>query len=163
MKICKVCLEDTPLGDFFKRASAMDGLTYACKPCTKKQNKKWIDKNPDRVAEAGREWVRNNREKDREKKRRHIVKTGNLYNERRCLRRVFTGYKIGSKPHRLLGAAQPIALAHLLKTWEDRYGHPLLGDEKHIDHIVPIHKGGAHHYRNLQLLTPSDNSKKGVQ
>lgn len=31
----------------------------------------------------------------------------------------------------------------------------------HVDHRIPLSKGGAHHPDNLQILTASDNLKKG--
>ena len=31
-----------------------------------------------------------------------------------------------------------------------------------VDHIVPISKGGLHHQDNLQILTMSENRKKGA-
>jgi 5-methylcytosine-specific restriction endonuclease McrA len=30
-----------------------------------------------------------------------------------------------------------------------------------VDHIIPIAKGGSHHQDNLQILTMSENRKKG--
>ena len=30
-----------------------------------------------------------------------------------------------------------------------------------VDHIIPIHKGGLHHQNNLQILTRTENRKKG--
>ena len=30
----------------------------------------------------------------------------------------------------------------------------------HVDHIIPVSKGGLHNVKNLQYLTPTDNFKK---
>ena len=32
----------------------------------------------------------------------------------------------------------------------------------HVDHIVPLSKGGLHSHENLQLLTPEENMAKGA-
>lgn len=37
------------------------------------------------------------------------------------------------------------------------------GIEMHVDHIVPLSKGGPHHPDNLQILTADDNLAKRVQ
>lgn len=36
-----------------------------------------------------------------------------------------------------------------------------MGERYVVDHILPIIKGGAHHQDNLQVITSSDNLKKG--
>ena len=37
------------------------------------------------------------------------------------------------------------------------------GDDVHIDHIVPLSKGGPHTYENLQILTAHENLVKGAR
>jgi len=36
-------------------------------------------------------------------------------------------------------------------------------DGYHVDHLMPISKGGIHHAGNLQYLTPEENRKKGAK
>jgi 5-methylcytosine-specific restriction endonuclease McrA len=33
----------------------------------------------------------------------------------------------------------------------------------HVDHIIPLCRGGLHHFSNLQYLTPMQNLKKGTK
>ncbi len=37
----------------------------------------------------------------------------------------------------------------------------LTGIMHHVDHIIPLSKGGLHHQDNLQVLTKEENLKKG--
>ena len=37
------------------------------------------------------------------------------------------------------------------------------GIEHHVDHIIPISKGGLHHPSNLQILTAFENLSKGAK
>ena len=39
----------------------------------------------------------------------------------------------------------------------------MTGIQHHVDHIVPISKGGLHHPDNLQILTAEENLKKGAK
>jgi 5-methylcytosine-specific restriction endonuclease McrA len=33
----------------------------------------------------------------------------------------------------------------------------------HVDHIIPLAKGGQHHPRNLQVISANDNVRKGAK
>lgn len=37
------------------------------------------------------------------------------------------------------------------------------GDDVHVDHIVPLARGGKHEYKNLQILLAHDNLRKGAR
>lgn len=37
------------------------------------------------------------------------------------------------------------------------------GDDVHVDHIVPLARGGTHTYENLQILTAQENLRKGAR
>ena len=38
-----------------------------------------------------------------------------------------------------------------------------LGVAMHVDHIIPIARGGAHHEDNLQIITGTQNTSKGAR
>ena len=37
-----------------------------------------------------------------------------------------------------------------------------LGEKFHVDHIIPIAKGGLHIAENLQVISAKDNLRKGI-
>jgi 5-methylcytosine-specific restriction endonuclease McrA len=45
----------------------------------------------------------------------------------------------------------------------DFYSAMSLGENFHVDHIIPIAKGGLHTAYNLQILEAKDNLRKGVK
>lgn len=92
-------------------------------------------------------WVR------RETRRAAISKTGN----------------INSDLQPLLGCSQQELKEHLEKTWLERYGEKWDGEPFEIDHVIPLSSATTKeymaelcHYKNVQMLTPEDNRKKGI-
>ena len=68
----------------------------------------------------------------------------------------------------MVGCDLDLLYEYLCKTWKDRYGTEWTGQPCHIDHIIPLATAKTEkdiielcHYKNLQLLTPEDNMKKG--
>ena len=45
----------------------------------------------------------------------------------------------------------------------DFYVAMSLGDNFHVDHIVPLAKGGLHCHTNLRVIPAIDNLRKGVK
>jgi 5-methylcytosine-specific restriction endonuclease McrA len=45
----------------------------------------------------------------------------------------------------------------------DFYNAMSLGEHFHVDHIIPIAKGGLHTVHNLQILEAKDNLRKGAK
>jgi len=39
---------------------------------------------------------------------------------------------------------------------------PELGHKMHVDHVIPLARGGLHHEDNLQILPAGINMRKGV-
>jgi 5-methylcytosine-specific restriction endonuclease McrA len=60
-----------------------------------------------------------------------------------------------AKKAALCGCCSPADFAKLYKRAR------LLG--MHVDHIKPLAKGGKHCIKNLQLLTPVENMRKGAK
>lgn len=54
VKVCGACHEAKPLAEYWKRASAPDGLQAHCKDCKLKATRAWRRNNKDRVADYTR-------------------------------------------------------------------------------------------------------------
>lgn len=75
-----------------------------------------------------------------------------LFNNYQSLRRSYTDIKTLTDEER----------EHVLRFYEcAKLLSEVTGEEYHIDHIIPLSKGGKHHPSNLQILTAEENLKKG--
>jgi len=122
-----------------------------CKPCAKRRAK-----TPDQRREYQRQWYAENKEKHNARIRRWIENNParNRDNNRRKDHRKRDVYGVIPKDihERLFAEQMGICIC-----CGDR-----LGDDYHLDHIMPIALGGTNDERNLQLLRAECNIKKGA-
>lgn len=106
----------------------------------RENTRRWREKNPERSQENDRNWRRNNPEKIRTIKRRRRAR------------------KLGAG-----GAHNSKDIAEIRKLQRNRCARcrlSLKGKEVHVDHIIPLARGGTDDRRNLQLLCASCNHQK---
>lgn len=144
---CNTCQSETT--DFYKGH-------YSCRSCTIARQKKWYRENksrnyenaknskarrPDAVRRYGKTW----REKHREKIR--------IYNSaRRGRERGAQGHYTQAEIRHLYQAQHGLCAFCFCDLSISGY---------HIDHLIPLCKGGSNHIQNILLLCPPCNLKKG--
>lgn len=78
MKICAICKQEKPPEDFAKSTQRKDGRGSYCKPCDNERKARWKAKDPDAVRkyhnEYRKQWVKDNRDKERQYQRRTDLK-----------------------------------------------------------------------------------------
>ena len=181
-KICTKCGSSKPLSAFSSHHTTRDRLRPDCKACKVAANKIWARKNPDRRAASTkrsraknpdvfrdrkrkdyakfaekrratlRKWRDENREKVRETNRLWQSKNKDRYllsirlcNERRRGKGPLTKTMVQAMMTSQRGTC-PVCRVKLVKF--------------HIDHIMPIARGGDNAPENLQLLCPPCNQQK---
>ena len=102
----------------------------------------WTEANRERIAAKNAEWTQNNLDKHRT----------HQHNRRAKLKA--NGGTLSSDICRVLMAAQMGKCACCKSTLDDKY---------HLDHIVPIARGGANSDDNVQLLCATCNLRKGAK
>ena len=135
-KICTKCGAEKSHTEFSKNRSNKDELQSWCKTCDNKRRKKYHEDNRDKKLEYMRNYRRSNHGK---------VKTYLNIQKRRAIK---------LKASVPLTENEQLALQILIEE------ALLLGDGWHLDHIVPLSKGGLHHPDNLQIVRASYNLSK---
>jgi len=105
---------------------------------TRESSRLWREANPERQREGVRRWAKANPEKKRE-----------IAHRRRARLEGNGVYAVTEKDMRRL-LLQPCAHSHL---------SPCNGD-MHVDHVIPVSRGGSHGIGNLQTLCQRHNTSK---
>ena len=179
MKICTVCKISLPETSFGKDSSLKSKLTAQCKECRNKKKKEWHQANKQKVYEYNKQYTEDNILSVRPK---NIVRSALYYKNNKA--GFLTNQKLYKKANKALVNAtnakrRAIKLlatpswvlesqVELNKIKEFYKQADLLtkstGELHHVDHIIPLqgkYVSGFHCSSNLQVLTSTDNTRKG--
>ncbi len=154
----KIALKCDECGvEFFRWPSAAkrSAAHYCSKECSAKGQLKFGDLNdPDRTKKYMREYVANNRERHNARSRAWNIQNRE---QKAAIRRA---YRAG-------GSSQDFT-ADDWEQMKSAYGGRCLccgrdDVDLSVDHIVPVAKGGEHHWDNIQPLCMDCNRKKGTK
>jgi 5-methylcytosine-specific restriction endonuclease McrA len=153
-KYCKKCGTDT---DRYK-----DGK---CKPCVRAKNIAWAMRNRESRNAKCRQWNAKNADAKRATNARYRAANKNIINERRKIKRVLNPNleRIKTAKRRSSKGTLPKNIVDKLlslQNWLCRCCNTSLKDGYHLDHIIPISRGGSNSEDNMQLLTPKCNMQK---
>lgn len=160
-KVCGRCKEEKEIRFFSKDKRAKSGLQVNCKKCQTEyyyRNRRHYQllKQTTNYRQKLKEYYLENKEKIAEWRRRYYAGKGHLrvracHAERRAVKRVTSD---GS-----------VTVASLEKKLKDQNYRCAITNQYlesyHIDHIIPLAKGGQHTIDNIQMVLPSVNLSKG--
>ena len=111
---------------------------------TNHYKKKWRKKNPDKIKKYMRKWRDKNHEIDK-------IHQRNNQHKRRAIKRKTS---VGPVPSRDFILKQQGGVCNYCKIEGDEV-------EWHLDHVIPLSRGGSHTEDNVQVLCRSCNQSKG--
>jgi formylmethanofuran dehydrogenase subunit E len=146
-KTCTKCKEAKPLSEFHIRRSLNRERTV-CKACNKQYTRDWRAKHPEEAQDKTLRWRRDNPEAFRLSQRVHE-------NKRRALKKNSkTSFRTEDVMLQMRAQTDKRGIVHC---W---WCNAPLDDHYHIDHRIPITKGGSNDASNIVLVHPRCNMSK---
>lgn len=157
MKTCSKCKAEKSVDDFGKDSRASDGKRTDCKKCVSDYNaarrathpipkeyfREYRARHPEVTKAAQAQWKERNPELAKEVSRRD-----------RHRRRAIQHGVDAEIVNRQVVWERDQGVCHICD-------EPVSFDEMHLDHVVPLSRGGAHAYDNVASAHPACNMRKG--
>jgi len=165
MKACTFCKIEKPLSDFSPDARLKSGVQSRCKLCFAEVMRLRRAANPT----AHRDAVRKSTEKHYGEKleRNTKYRAANPLRVKQWKRKDRVNNKArvlaDNAMRRSLLKGENSPQIKQLYALRDFYKAMSLGDEFHVDHIIPLSKNGLHVIENLQVIPAIDNLRKGAK
>lgn len=154
-KKCSKCDTVKSLDQFYADPTGKYGKMSYCKLCRSKQASDWRRKNPEKVKAINTRHKENNPKAYASYYKKHKTKNpGKTALDSANRRANMEGAKVNLTPEDKEKIKEFYWLAKDLEI--------ISGQKYHVDHIVPISRGGKHHWSNLQILPKDLNLKKGA-
>lgn len=141
MKTCTKCDESFDLSMFYSSRSGKDGVGSWCKPCTKEHQRvyhaEWYKKNKQKKLTNAVVWAKSNpvKIKAHQTKHRHTHPEYDFNKKSRRRQRIDASCFVVSKNEILKMRQKPCIYC---------------GEKSsHIDHVIPLSRGGQHRIGNL--------------
>jgi 5-methylcytosine-specific restriction endonuclease McrA len=163
MKICSLCKVQKLFTDFSPDKRDSSGVQSRCKVCFAQIMRERRAKNP----EAHRQAVGKSTKKNYKAKleRNNLYRTNNPEKVHQWKKKDRTENKARiladcAKRRTLLAGETSVEIRQLY-VLKDFYQAMSLGERFHVDHIVPLSRGGLHAYKNMRVIPAIDNLRKG--
>lgn len=171
VKACTKCGTSKPKTDFCRDSRRSDGLKSWCKDCDNAANAAWYAANREKRRAVINAWNEANRDRVRATTAKWEAENPDRARERqakwRAENREANRIIVQNRRSRENGGNLSKGLAEkLLKLQRGKCAcgcNQALGDDYHLDHIMPLALGGSNTDDNIQLLRATCNMKKNAK
>lgn len=164
MKTCARCKVEKPLFNFSPDKRTTSGAQSRCKVCFAEVMRAKRAENPEAHRESIKRSVKRHYAKKLErnaKYRKENPEKVALWKKKDRQENKARVSADNAKRRSLLHGEVSIEIKQLY-VLRDFYRAMSLGEDFHVDHIVPVSKNGLHVYENLQIIPAIDNLRKGA-
>lgn len=163
MKKCSKCLIEKTADCFSPDKRVASGLQSRCKSCNAEHRRKSYEKNPEHhkrlVAESTKRHYLKKLQRNADYRLNNPDKVSAWKKKDRLTNKARINADTAKRRAKLKGSVSvEIKQLYILK---DFYQSMSLGEVFHVDHIIPLAKGGKHEINNLQIIPAIDNLRKG--
>jgi 5-methylcytosine-specific restriction endonuclease McrA len=165
MKTCSCCKTEKPLSAYSPDVRTTLGVQSRCKICIAEAARMRRAKNPEPHREGVRKAVKRHyakklqRNRDYRAKNAEKVSAWKAADRTRNKARILADNAMRRAKLRDGGITPEVISVYALR---DFYRAMSLGEDFHVDHIIPLSKGGAHAAQNLRVIPAIDNLRKGA-
>lgn len=166
-RTCIRCGEEKPVTAeyWYRHYASPDGFSQPCKACRREDN--WGKRNPERKRELERKWYHEGRGKAT---RQRYIASGRAAANTRRRRRTKEGRAKkreydARRRARKAGAEGEYTMADVRRAYKAQRGKcwwcgEECGESYHVDHLVPLSRGGSNSSDNLVISCPACNCSK---
>ena len=165
MKSCTVCKQLKPITEYSPDKRISSGVQSRCKVCYANIMRSRRLINPEAHRQAVKKHTANNYSKKLENNAKYRTSNPSKVFEWKKKDRIVNKARISAdnamRRYKMNGKLNPSI--NQMYALRDFYVAMSLGDNFHVDHIVPLAKGGLHCHTNLRVIPAIDNLRKGVK
>ena len=171
VKTCSKCGEEKPLVAFRQAPRYKLGVRGQCKICETVASSKWAKENKERRSDIRKRSYYKHHEanlaykkKYDEENRDRNVKYSRQWRAANPDKNAQQEARRRATKREQTPELTPEEQQHIQDIyWLAKDLRAVTGEEYHVDHIIPLAKGGLHHPDNLQVLPADLNLKKGAK
>lgn len=163
MKSCSCCGLTKPLDMFSPDVRTKTGKASRCKECVAVKKKQKYAENPEKYCKLASDYVKRNYSSKLEANNRYRQANPEKVKQWKAKDRVEHKNRINADNAKRRAKLQTEITPEIIQMYalRDFYTAMSLGEFFHVDHIIPLAKGGLHTADNLQVIPAIDNLRKG--